>query len=425
MKVFEIIRRLVRNSDKSSQLLNSTVAGIDNQSRLLNEKLQEVIEGLDNLSELLNTKLQGLIEGTVNQSSLLNDKLTAIIHQQDILMELHKAEIRELREALDRQGINRSTIQTPPILDNPSKPTHHSTEIGQRGISFDHALARQPLMIGAKTYNTSHPDYDANSVRNFPGKFLNSNKLCNNVVYASLQQLAKDDEIPETAWGLILDDALKEAMAVPQSDQIFARRAYIENYISELTKKYGAHYSAGWVNPDDAIFLYWLVRKLKPKAVVQTGVCNGLSSAFIILGLVKNGSEGKLHAIDIPPVFNSADGSWMLKGKVYGHVIPEGKSAGWMIPDAYRARFELWPGDAKALLPKLVDKLDSIDLFYHDSNHTYDHMMFEFREAKRKLALGGLIVADDIAWNSSLWDFADEYVVPSYNFKGSIGVDFF
>jgi predicted O-methyltransferase YrrM len=425
MKVFEIIRRLVRNSDKSSQLLISTVSGIDNQSRLLNEKLQQVIEGLDNLSELLNTKLQGLFEGTMNQSSLLNDKLTAIIHQQDALMELHKAEIRELQEALDRLGINRSTIQARTIPDNPSKPTHGSMEIEQRGASFDIALARQPLMIDAKTYNTSHPDYDANLVRNFPGKFLSSNRLCNNVLYTGLQQLSKYDEIPEVAWGPILDDALKEAMAVPQSDQVFARRAYVENYIRELTKKYDAHYSAGWVNPDDAVFLYWLVRKLKPKTVVQTGVCNGLSSAFIILALAKNGSEGKLHAIDIPPVFNSADGSWILKGKVYGHVIPEGKSAGWMIPDAYRARFELWSGDAKALLPKLVDKLDSIDLFYHDSNHTYDHMMFEFREVKRKLTLGGLIVADDIAWNSSLWDFADEYVVPSYNFKGTIGAAFF
>ena len=74
-------------------------------------------------------------------------------------------------------------------------------------------------------------------------------------------------------------------------------------------------------------------------------------------------------------------------------VIPEGKSSGWMVPDAYRDRFEVWTGDAKALLPKMVDKVDSIDFFYHDCNHTYDHMMFEFHEAKRKLEPGGLIVA--------------------------------
>jgi predicted O-methyltransferase YrrM len=206
---------------------------------------------------------------------------------------------------------------------------------------------------------------------------------------------------------------------------VFERRAYIENYLKEITEKYDAHYAAGWVNLDDALFLYWLVRKLNPKTIVQTGVCNGLSSAFMMLGLVKNGAAGRLHVIDLPPVFDSKDAAWTVKGKVYGVVIPEGKSSGWIVPDAYRNRFEVWTGDAKVLLPKMVDKVDSIDLFYHDSDHTYDHMMFEFGEAKRKLSPGGLIVGDDVSWNASVWDFADQYRVPSYNFKGAVGVAFF
>ena len=212
---------------------------------------------------------------------------------------------------------------------------------------------------------------------------------------------------------------------MPHSDQVFERRGFIEKYLVEITKKYGAHYAAGWVNLDDALFLYWLVRKLNPKTIVQTGVCNGLSSAFMMLGLIKNGSEGRLRVIDLPPVFSATDSAWTTKDKVYGVVIPEGKSSGWMVPDAYRDRFEVWTGDAKALLPKMVDNVDSIDLFYHDSDHTYDHMMFEFREAKRKLRPGGLIVGDDVSWNASVWDFADQYGVPSYNFKGAVGVAFF
>ena len=66
-----------------------------------------------------------------------------------------------------------------------------------------------------------------------------------------------------------------------------------------------------------------------------------------------------------------------------------------------------------------------IVFFYHDSDHTYDHMMFEFTQAKRKLTPGGLVVGDDISWNASVWDFADQYGVPSYNFKGAVGVAFF
>jgi predicted O-methyltransferase YrrM len=116
--------------------------------------------------------------------------------------------------------------------------------------------------------------------------------------------------------------------------------------------------------------------------------------------------------------------NWTTKGKIYGVVIPEGKSSGWLVPDEYRYRLEVWSGDAKTILPKLVDELGSIDLFYHDSDHTYDHMMFEFQQAKRKLNRGGLIVGDDVSWNASVWDFADECGVPSYNFKGAVGVAF-
>jgi len=182
---------------------------------------------------------------------------------------------------------------------------------------------------------------------------------------------------------------------------------------------------AGWVNLDDALFLYWLIRQLKPRTIVQTGVCNGLSAAFMMLALAKNGPDGTLHVIDLPPVFDPKDPAWTEPGKVYGVVIPEGRTTGWLVPDAYRQRFEVWNGDAKDLLPRMVDKIASVDMFYHDSDHTYDHMMFEFREAKRKLPKGGLVVGDDISWNASVWDFADEYRVPSFNFKGAVGVAFF
>jgi predicted O-methyltransferase YrrM len=434
MKYIEILRRMVRNSDKSVGLLDQTVAGISNQSRLYNDKHREIVEGLNNQSQLLNAKMQELIEGTVNQSHLLNDKLMAIIQRQDALMELHKIEISTLRELLSDRGSfssDLSTIQVPPVQDSPIAPARPPNEMkrvkteGVSSVSFDTAVARLPLLLGDKTYNTSHPDYDANLVRNFPGKIFNAEKSCDNIVYANLKKMAKDGNVADAAWRAVLDEALEEAKTVAHADQVFERRAYIENYVKELTQKYGAHYSAGWVNPDDALFLYWLVRKLKPRTIVQTGVCNGMSSAFMMLGLVKNGADGSLHVIDLPPVFNAKDPGWTVRGKVYGVVIPEGKSSGWMVPDAYRDRLEVWNGDAKALLPKLVDKVGSIDLFYHDSDHTYDHMMFEFGEAKRKLKPGGLIVGDDVSWNASVWDFADEYGVPSYNFKGAVGVAFF
>ncbi len=70
----------------------------------------------------------------------------------------------------------------------------------------------------------------------------------------------------------------------------------------------------------------------------------------------------------------------------------------------------------------MLKKLGTCDMFYHDSDHTYDHMIFEFEESKKYLTQNGVIVSDDISWNASLWDFADQYHVPSYNYRGSMGI---
>jgi predicted O-methyltransferase YrrM len=287
------------------------------------------------------------------------------------------------------------------------------------------AMGEIPLLRADRTYNTYHPDYDGSLVRNYPGRIFNHNIPNDNPTFCALARLRRRRRVPNTAWKPVLDAALAEASSVPHADEVFERRAFVERYVSEIEGKYGGHYVPGWVMLDDALFLYWLVRQAKPRTIVQTGVCNGLSTAFITLALVKNGPEGRLRAIDLPPVFDPADPAWTVAGTVYGVVIPEGRTSGWLIPDAYRHRFEVWNGDAKDLLPKLVDAADSIDFFFHDSDHTYNHMMFEFGEIKRKLAKGGLLVSDDVSWNASLWDFADLFQVPAYNFRGAIGVAFF
>jgi len=301
----------------------------------------------------------------------------------------------------------------------------HLRRRGAAAARLRNAMQQMPLMRAERTYNTAHPDYDRYLVRNFPGRIFNPNTPCDNPAFRALARVGWRWHVPRRAWKSVLAAALAEASSVPYADQVFERRAFVEQYVRQLEGKYGGHYVPGWVMLDDALFLYWLVRQAKPRTIVQTGVCNGLSAALMMLALVKNGPEGRLRAIDLPPVFNPADPAWTVRGTVYGVIIPEGKTSGWLIPDAYRNRFEVWNGDAKDLLPKLVDAVDSIDLFFHDSDHTYDHMMFEFHEVKAKLARGGLLVSDDVSWNTSLWDFADLFQVPAYNFRGAIGVAFF
>jgi predicted O-methyltransferase YrrM len=420
MKIIDILRQLVGNSDSAAHSLkqldnklDALVAGCANQSDLVNRKFDQVVAGLDNQSDLLNRQFDQVVAGLNNQSDLLNRKFDRMITGLSDQSALLNRKFDRLIEAVSRhREFGGGAVQVPDAIQAPP-------------ATLREAMARKPLLIAERTYNTAHPGYDARVVRNFPGHLFNHNQSCENPALQVLGRFARGDEVPDRAWPAVLGEMLVEAASVPYAAQVFERRSYVEQYLSELDRKYHAHYVPGWVNFDDALFLYWLVRQVKPRTIVQTGVCNGLSAAFMMLGLVKNGPEGRLHSIDLPPVFDPRDAAWTVEGKVHGFVIPEGKTSGWLVPDAYRDRFEVWNGDAKDLLPEMVDKVDSIDFFYHDSDHTYNHMMFEFHQAKRKLNKHGLVVSDDIGWNAALWDFADEFAVPSYNFKGAVGVAFF
>jgi predicted O-methyltransferase YrrM len=293
-----------------------------------------------------------------------------------------------------------------------------------RGNSVNDTLAANPLMFAEKTYNTAHPDYEPELARCYSGRMYNLDCANDNPLFLEINKRARRGKVSNRAWQPVLDEVMEEARGVPGFDQVIERKTFVETYLADLERRYQSHFVAGWVNLVDAQFLYWIVRRLRPKTVVQTGVSNGLSSAFIMLALAKNGPEGRLHVIDLPYIFDPADPHWTQKGYLHGVVIPQGKSSGWLVPDIYSDRLEVGVGDAKVLLPPLIDRLDSIDMFFHDSDHTYNHMMFEFDQAMRKLKAHGVIVADDISWNASLWDFADKHRLPGYNYRATLGVAF-
>lgn len=140
----------------------------------------------------------------------------------------------------------------------------------------------------------------------------------------------------------------------------------------------------------EASALYALVRLLRPRVMVETGVADGVTSSYILQALHDNG-EGKLYSIDIPC-----------------HMLPPGKAPGWIVEDSLRERWELRIGKSEELLRPLLDELGSMDCFMHDSLHTYDHMSFEFKTAWPYLKPGGLFLSHDIGENSSFFHFARE-----------------
>jgi predicted O-methyltransferase YrrM len=84
-----------------------------------------------------------------------------------------------------------------------------------------------------------------------------------------------------------------------------------------------------------------------------------------------------------------------------------------------RSRHDLRLGPAQELLPKALAEVGTVDVFLHDSDHCYAHMMFEMSLAWSFIHPGGWIVADNIEQNDSFADFvratgARNMVVSSY-----------
>lgn len=135
---------------------------------------------------------------------------------------------------------------------------------------------------------------------------------------------------------------------------------------------------------------YCLCRITKPNLVVETGVADGFSTSFILQALEKNGF-GRLYSVDLP--------------NQPGQEVQKGKLTGWLVPESLRARWELILGPSREKLPQLFTRLKKIDIFYHDSDHSYENMCFEFNLSFPYVNDGGLIIADDITDNNSFNDF--------------------
>jgi predicted O-methyltransferase YrrM len=141
---------------------------------------------------------------------------------------------------------------------------------------------------------------------------------------------------------------------------------------------------------------YAVVRAIRPETIVETGVASGVSSAHLLLALERN-QKGTLHSVEI------GDSAY----------LPAGKEPGWIVPDWLRSRWQLYIGDVVAILPRLLRELGEVDIFIHDSLHTYEHMKFEFELGYPHVKKGGLLLADDALWNSAFQEFAQAVSSPA------------
>jgi len=174
----------------------------------------------------------------------------------------------------------------------------------------------------------------------------------------------------------------------------------------------------GYIDVGLAPYLYVVVRALKPSIVVETGVGPGMSSSFILRALAMNGF-GTLYSIDLPNYDLEIYKGMGIRPSLY---VPEGLSIGWLVPPWLRAMWGLVLGDTRIELPRLLRNLGSIDMFLHDSLHTYQHMLFEYMAAYRHLRYGGLLLSDDVGWNTAFGDFCHHRNLRYIVIRGRLGV---
>jgi predicted O-methyltransferase YrrM len=169
----------------------------------------------------------------------------------------------------------------------------------------------------------------------------------------------------------------------------------------------GDGFSLGAIGYAEGVYLYAALRQLRPRVAVETGVANGFSTAFSLLALQRN-EEGLLHSIDLPrEVGREYEPGTFYEGEGRAG-IPPGSDPGWLIPAELKERWTLLRGRSQEELPPLLEELETIDSFMHDSEHSFECMWFEFNAAWPHLRLGGLLLSDDINSTAAFSRFAAE-----------------
>ena len=93
-----------------------------------------------------------------------------------------------------------------------------------------------------------------------------------------------------------------------------------------------------------------------------------------------------------------------------------------MIPNYLRNRWHLILGRSSEQLTQLLKKVVEIDIFLHDSEHSYQNMLWEYRIAWTYLKAGGLLLSHNIDTNDAFSDFCQERGVKGYSLTNMGGM---
>jgi len=169
----------------------------------------------------------------------------------------------------------------------------------------------------------------------------------------------------------------------------FAAEIRASDFTADMIRRRDAYGSEGAMGAIDCATLYGLTRWLRPTVVVESGGYVGMSSAFILKALADEGlTTAKLHSIE----------------------LSQECEQGALIPEELRSvssSFVPMRGRIEDFL-KRNELPSSIDMFLHDSSHSYRHMLWEFHQFWPRLRDGGLLVSHDVQMNAAFPEFVSE-----------------
>lgn len=200
-----------------------------------------------------------------------------------------------------------------------------------------------------------------------------------------LDKWLKDNAVDLEPHLIKLDPQLWEEAKIFHKD--FEQRA--NEKLKEISFKMGGggHY----------LLLYFLVRRLKPSVVVETGVASGFSTQAILKAMQING-KGKLYSSDFP---------------IFRVKNPE-KYIGILVDEDLKKDWKLFIEGDRVSLPKICNEVNEVDIFHYDSDKSYKGREFAFKTISPKMKKNSLIIFDDIHNNSHFVDYVKNNNITNY-----------
>jgi hypothetical protein len=160
------------------------------------------------------------------------------------------------------------------------------------------------------------------------------------------------------------------------------------NLFAHLAREHRRVGRSSYIEIDAPLELYAIARLLRPANIVEVGVSSGVSSAYLLAALVRNG-HGTLHSVDLPSTSSRSS-----KGRGASWSIPEGRESGWAVPSVLRRGWDLRLGDKADVIPLLARELRRVDLVVYDVPHEEVELVREFAELDPRLPRGAVAIVD-------------------------------